>query len=157
MAMLRQSLFGAGVSVCNIVIHALVMAAVVRVVQMTETKNTSRPWLLLITVMVATVSVLMAAHAAEVIVWSLAYGLVDAAPAGTDLLYFAFVNYTTLGYGDVTPVARWRLLGPMTAMNGVLMFGWSTAVIFEVLRRTVRLGGAALVASANVKERDEGS
>jgi hypothetical protein len=28
----------------------------------------------------------------------------------------------------------------MTAMNGVLLFGWSTAVIFEVLRRTVRLG-----------------
>jgi hypothetical protein len=142
MAMLRQLLFGAAVSVCNIVIHALVMAAVVRVVQMTEMKSTSRPWLLLIMVMVATVSVLMAAHAAEVIVWSLAYALVDAAPAGTDLLYFAFVNYTTLGYGDVTPVARWRLLGPMTAMNGVLMFGWSTAVIFEVLRRTVRLGGA---------------
>jgi Ion channel len=37
------------------------------------------------------------------------------------------VNYTTLGYGEVTPVARWRLLGPMTAMNGVLLFGWSTA------------------------------
>ena len=61
----------------------------------------------------------------------------DAAPAGADLVYFAFVNYTTLGYGDVTPVARWRLLGPMTAMNGVLLFGWSTAVIFEVLRRTM--------------------
>jgi hypothetical protein len=25
----------------------------------------------------------------------------------------------------------------MTAMNGVLMFGWSTAVIFEVLRKTM--------------------
>jgi len=47
------------------------------------------------------------------------------------------VNYTTLGYGDITPVARWRLLGPMTAMNGVLLFGWSTAVIFEVLRKTI--------------------
>jgi hypothetical protein len=35
------------------------------------------------------------------------------------------------------PVARWRLLGPMTAMNGVLLFGWSTAVIFEVLRRAL--------------------
>jgi hypothetical protein len=34
-------------------------------------------------------------------------------------------------------VERWRLLGPMTAMNGVLMFGWSTAVIFEVLRKTM--------------------
>jgi ion channel len=52
-------------------------------------------------------------------------------------VYFAMVNYTTLGYGDVTPMARWRLLGPMTAMNGVLLFGWSTAVIFQVLRRTM--------------------
>jgi hypothetical protein len=57
--------------------------------------------------------------------------------------YRTDTNYTTLGYGDVTPVERWRLLGPMTAMNGVLLFGWSTAVIFDVLRRTVRLGAAA--------------
>ena len=40
-------------------------------------------------------------------------------------------------YGDVTPLAKWRLLGPMTAMNGVLMFGWSTALIFEVLIKTI--------------------
>jgi Ion channel len=73
-------------------------------------------------------------------VWSLAYTVVHAAPAGADTVYFAFVNYTTLGYGDVTPVERWRLLGPITAMNGVLLFGWSTAVIFEVLRRTARRG-----------------
>jgi hypothetical protein len=62
------------------------------------------------------------------------------ASTGVDLLYFAFVNYTTLGYGDVTPVDRWRLLGPLTAMNGVLLFGWSTAVIFHVLLRTMRQG-----------------
>ena len=48
------------------------------------------------------------------------------------------MNYTTLGYGDVTPLVEWRLLGPMTAMNGVLMFGWSTALIFEVLIKTIR-------------------
>jgi hypothetical protein len=41
-------------------------------------------------------------------VWSLAYAIVGAAPAGADPVYFAFVNYTTLGYGDVTPVERWR-------------------------------------------------
>ena len=27
----------------------------------------------------------------------------------------------------------------MTAMNGVLMFGWSTAVIFEVLQKVLML------------------
>jgi hypothetical protein len=87
--------------------------------------------------MIVTVSVLMAAHFAEVLVWSLTYAIVSAAPTGTDLIYFAFVNYTTLGYGDVMPVERWHLLGPMTAMNGVLLFGWSTAVIFEVLRNVL--------------------
>jgi hypothetical protein len=139
--MLRQFLVGAAVSACNIMIHAVVMAAVVRVAQAVAAKGTSRPWLLLIAVMTATVAVLMAAHAFEVIVWSLAYAMVDAAPPGADLVYFAFVNYTTLGYGDVVPVRRWRLLGPITAMNGVLLFGWSTAVIFEVLRRTMRGNG----------------
>lgn len=135
--MLRQFLVGGAISACNIMIHAVVMATVVQVARRTTAKYTSRPSLRLIAVMIATVSVLMAAHAAEVVVWSLAYAIVDAAPDGADLIYFAFVNYTTLGYGDITPVERWRLLGPLTAMNGVLLFGWSTAVIFEVLRRTM--------------------
>ena len=52
-------------------------------------------------------------------------------------------SYTTLGYGDVIPLERWQLLGPMTAMNGVLMFGWSTAVIFEVLRKTMAVTASA--------------
>ena len=70
-------------------------------------------------------------------VWSCAYAILDVAPAGADLVYFAFVNYATLGYGDIVPVERWRLLGPIAAMNGVLLFGWSTAVMFEVLRRAM--------------------
>ncbi len=89
--------------------------------------------------MVAAVSILMIAHFAEVLVWSLSYAIAGAAPENADLIYFAFVNYTTLGYGDITPMERWRLLGPMTAMNGVLMFGWSTAVIFEVLQKVLIL------------------
>jgi hypothetical protein len=139
--MLRQFLVGGGVSVINITIHALVMTIVVRVAQIASVKKISRPSLFLTAVMIPTVSVLMVTHALEVIVWSLAYLIVGAAPADANLVYFAFVNYTTLGYGDVVPVERWRLLGPITAMNGVLLFGWSTAVIFEVLRKALTLSG----------------
>ena len=110
---------------------------VVRLAQATAMKPITRPSLRLTGVMIVTVLVLMAAHTSEVMVWALAYLIVNAAPGGTNLVYFAFVNYTTLGYGDVVPVSDWQLLGPMTAMNGVLLFGWSTAVIFEVLRRTM--------------------
>jgi len=82
--------------------------------------------------------------------WSLTYEAVDAVPENSDLVYFAFVNYTTLGYGDVVPVERWRLLGPMTAMNGVLLFGWSTAVIFHVLLRA--MSGTSAVPSGSDSE-----
>ena len=139
--MLRQYLVGAAASICNIAIHAVVMVAVIRVTRIVDGLATSRPTLRLIVVMAATVTVLMIAHLAEVLVWSLIYAATRAAPEGADLIYFAFVNYTTLGYGDITPVERWHLLGPMTAMNGVLLFGWSTAVIFEVLRMTLRASG----------------
>jgi Ion channel len=135
--MLRQLLAGTAVSVCNIAIHAMVMVTVIHVARVADERATSRQSLRLIAVMIATVSVLMLAHFAEVLVWSFAYTIVSIAPPGTDLIYFAFVNYTTLGYGDVTPLAHWQLLGPMTAMNGVLLFGWSTAVIFQVLRKTM--------------------
>lgn len=87
--------------------------------------------------MVAMIGVLLVAHIAEVSIWSLAYRILDVANPTVDRLYFAFVNYTTSGYGDVVPVERWHLLGPTAAMNGVLLFGWSTAVIFEVLRQAM--------------------
>jgi hypothetical protein len=135
--MLRQFLLGTAVSICTIAIHAMVMVALIRVARIASESATSRQSLRLTAVMSATASVLMAAHLVEVLVWSFAYSLISIAPPGTDLVYFAFVNYTTLGYGDVIPLDRWHLLAPMTAMNGVLLFGWSTAVIFEVLRRTL--------------------
>lgn len=132
-----QFLVGGLVSICNIVVHSLVMMVVIRVARAVALDYArSRPPLL-VAVMAATVSVLMMAHALEVLIWALAYLLVGAVPPGNDLIYFAYVNYTTLGYGDVVPVKEWQILGPMTAMNGVLLFGWSTAVIFEVLRKTL--------------------
>jgi hypothetical protein len=135
--MLRQFLIGGLVNFCNIGIHAFVMTLVVAAARRASTARTDHPGVRLTGVMIATVSVLMAAHTGEVMVWSLAYLIVAAVPDGTNYVYFAFVNYTTLGYGDVTPERDWLLLGPMTAMNGVLMFGWSTAVIFEVLRKAM--------------------
>src|SRR5262245_17266438 len=141
--MLRQFLVGGGVSVINIAIHALVMTILVSVARAIRAENKPHPSLFLMAVMIPTVSVLMVTHAIEVIVWALAYWIVDAVPPGANLVYFAFVNYATLGYGDVVPLKRWLLLGPITAMNGFLLLGWSTAVIFEVLRRALARTGFA--------------
>lgn len=139
--MLRQLLVSVAVSLGNIAIHALVMTALLRVVRRTAERVALDHSFRLAAIMMATVTVLMAAHLAEVFAWSLAYGIIGVAPEGADLFYFAFVNYATLGYGDVTPVKRWSLLGPMTALNGALLVGWSTAVMFEVLRKSLATSG----------------
>ncbi|PJG55170.1 two pore domain potassium channel family protein [Bradyrhizobium forestalis] len=135
--MALQFLLVALVSAINIMIHALVTVGAISIARAAGYRHTVRPRLHLMAVMVATATALMLAHTLEVLVWALAYRIVGAAPPGSELLYFTFVNYTTLGYGDITPVQDWRLLGPMTAMNGILLFGWSTAVLFEVLRKTL--------------------
>ena len=144
--MLRQFLVGGGVSVINIAIHSLIMATVVGIAQHVGARKLLHPSLFLAVVMVPIVSLLMATHTIEVIVWASVYALVDAAPENAQLVYFAFVNFATLGYGDVVPVDRWKLLGPLTAMNGALLFGWSTAVIFEVLRKTMERNAAPSIA-----------
>lgn len=136
--MLRQILLGGGVSIVNIVIHAVTMVAIIHSGRKLVTYHVAWPVARVVTVMVGTVVILMLAHFAEIVVWSVAYAMADVAPEGADRLYFAFVNYTTLGYGDVVPSERWRLIGPITALNGVLLIGWSTAVIFEVLRTAIR-------------------
>jgi hypothetical protein len=51
-------------------------------------------------------------------------------------VYFSLVCYTTLGFGDITLPVEWRLLSAMIGANGFLMFGWSTAFMVELLRKT---------------------
>ena len=55
-------------------------------------------------------------------------------------LYFSGVNFATLGYGDIVLTNHWRLLGPLEAANGILMFGVSTAAmtaaVIDVMKRS---------------------
>jgi len=45
------------------------------------------------------------------------------------------VTFTTLGYGDILLDEQWRLLASFEAANGILMFGWSTAIVMAVVHR----------------------
>jgi hypothetical protein len=135
-SMLDQVVVGGSTSLINLIIHAVLLGAVVWTVRRLAISDSEVPRFLQYTLtIVATGTLLVAGHFTEVMLWAYTYAFVGAAPLGTDLVYFAFGNYTTLGYGDVTPVPEWHLLGPMTALNGVLLIGWSTALIFEILRR----------------------
>jgi ion channel len=137
--MMMQLLVGGAASLINIAIHALWTVFLDHAVRR-YWLHRPRPRFLRdrVLLMIGTATILMTAHMAEVLVWAATYVAVGSTPAGAGNVYFAFVNYTTLGYGDILPAKEWQLLGPMTAMNGILLFGWSTATIFEVLRASLR-------------------
>jgi hypothetical protein len=136
-SMADQVLVGGGASLANLFIHAMLLGAIAWLVHRLRMADGFFPGFLQYTfVIVATGTLLVAGHFVEVILWAYVYAMVDAVPPGTDLVYFSFGNYTTLGYGDVVPVPQWHLLGPITALNGVMLIGWSTALIFEILRRS---------------------
>ena len=49
--------------------------------------------------------------------------------------YFSMVTFTTLGYGDIVLTGEWRTLASIQAANGVIIFGWTTALIFYFIQR----------------------
>jgi hypothetical protein len=85
--------------------------------------------------MMVTLIALMAAHLAEIMVWAMYYAWAGIDTPKAAPFEFAFENYTALGYGDEVPAGNGkRLVGPITALNGLLLIGWSVAIIFEVLK-----------------------
>ncbi len=80
-------------------------------------------------------TVLLASHLAQALIWAVAYFLVGGFDDLATSLYFSLSSYTTVGFADVVLPARYRLLGPLEAATGVLMFGWSTGYIFAFATR----------------------
>lgn len=135
--MFDQILAGGATSLLNLVIHALIMGVLVKVLLgRSEHGSVALTFLRYTVIIVTTGIVLFAGHFLEVLLWAYTYAAVGAAPPGTDLVYFAFGNYTTLD-GGVLPIDDWRLLAPMTALNGLMLIGWSTALVFAILRQAV--------------------
>lgn len=89
---------------------------------------------LMVALVVANV-VLLSAHLVEVGIWAIVYAEKGLVTHHNDAYYSAFVNYTALGYGDSLQQTATRLIGPMTAGSGIMMFGWTTALLFQVIQR----------------------
>lgn len=87
-------------------------------------------------VMIAAVLFVLLVQTIIVWIWALVFILVGAIEELEPALYFTLISYTTVGFGDITLGADWRLLSGLTAANGFLNFGWSTAYMVELVRKT---------------------
>jgi hypothetical protein len=78
----------------------------------------------------------VALHALEILLWASCYRWF-CFPSWDSALYFSASSYSTVGYGDVTLPFKWRILGPIESVLGVLMCGISVSVLFAIALRLV--------------------
>ncbi len=88
----------------------------------------------------------LVAHAVEVWIFAGAFywyisteglGTLVGAFNGTllDCVYFSFINYTSLGYGDIEPVGHVRFLSGLEGLVGLVMIGWTASFIYVEMTR----------------------
>jgi hypothetical protein len=133
--MWSQLFLGGVVSFLNFGIHALVTGVIVEATRHAAKRTDHlHAFLRLTALLTITMICLMIAHVGEIGVWAQYYAFAGLKFKSATPFEFAFENYTALGYGDPVPPEGQRLVGPITALNGLLLIGWSVAIIFEVMR-----------------------
>ena len=122
--------------VCTIFVHELPLGATIAIVRREKKLGLAGAsfWSDFAIVAVIILSSLLA-HLIEMALWAAVFMICGEFQEFGVAYYHSAVNYTTLGYGDLIMSPKWRLLGPLEAANGILMFGVSTAMIFTLIQR----------------------
>jgi len=88
----------------------------------------------------------MVAHTLEVWMFGFVYfAMVNARGFGAirgieniqlmDCVYFSFITYTSLGYGDLIPVGGLRFLAALEALTGLVCIAWTASFLFYEMER----------------------
>ena len=86
-------------------------------------------------VMQTTVAVIIL-HGIVILLWASCYRWL-CLPSWESAFYFSASSYATVGYGDVILPSKWRLLGPLESMVGMLMSGVSIGLLFAAVTHLV--------------------
>jgi hypothetical protein len=81
---------------------------------------------------------LVVGNLAQVAIWAVLFQLVGEFEQFDAAFYHSAVNFATLGYGDIVMSDQHKLLGPIQAINGVLMIGVSTAALMATFQDAMK-------------------
>ena len=137
--MLLVLLIGVGTLLLSVLFYGMAIALIVRLLgRLIRAGHPAPGFWMDVAVMMAVTLITAAAHLTEIALWAVVLLLCGEISTFETALYCSAENYTALGYGDVILSERWRFLGPLEAINGLLPVGLSTAVMFAVLSRLIK-------------------
>ena len=79
-------------------------------------------------------------HGIEGFIWAVAYRFLDALPDYRSAMLYSLSAMTTYGHANRQLEDRWQMMGALEALNGMLLFGLTTAFLFAMIQRVWPLG-----------------
>ncbi|MGH1403291.1 MAG: potassium channel family protein [Alphaproteobacteria bacterium] len=134
--LIPQFLIGSFLIALTVVIHAVSLDYLIRSIMKSKgsvKRVFKRYWK--IPLLVKAVLGIFVAHIVQIWIWAIFYMIVGVLPDFEEALYFSTSTFTTVGFGDIYLEKDWRLVSSFQSANGFILFGWSTAFIFEVMSK----------------------
>jgi len=90
---------------------------------------------------------MLAGNLAQIILWGSLFVWLGEFNEFYEAVYHSAVNFSSLGYGDIVMTRNWKLLGPLEAVNGVLMLGMTAAALMVILQQIMKTQRDEIIAS----------
>jgi hypothetical protein len=136
--MIPPLLVGTGMLLVSLLFYGVATALIVQVVvRLIRSGFAGMGFWKNVVVMTVVTLITAGTHLTQIAVWAVIFLACGEISTFEQAFYVSAENYTALGYGDVILSQQWRLLGPLEAINGLLWFGLSTAVMFAVMSHLI--------------------
>ena len=73
-------------------------------------------------------------HAVEGALWAATYRILGALPDNASAMLYSISAMTSYGHSNLDLEARWQMMGALEALNGMLLFGLTTAFLFAIIQ-----------------------
>lgn len=127
--------------VLTVIIHVVGLLGINQRVEQVENTTVERHSFPVVFGVIIGTTVLLATllHALEAAIWAVAYRLVGALPDNRSAVLYSLNAMTSYGHANLDLERHWQLMGALEALNGMLLFGLTTAFLFGIIQTVWRL------------------
>lgn len=136
--MLSNIIIGTAVMTLCLLLQIALLARALMYYTRRQNRLEEATFLGVLAVMNGVMLLLVFGNLGQVAIWALLFQMLGEFDSYRTAFYHSAVNFATLGYGDIVMSEKYKLLGPLQALNGVLMVGVSTAGFMTTLRDAMK-------------------
>jgi len=141
--MLMDLLIGVGTMSLCLLMQSVLLVQALRYYVRHDNPGTNASTFSTLLVINSVMTLLVIGNLAQIAIWAVLFLMLGEFDTFDAAAYHSAVNFATLGYGDVVMSVRNRFLGPLEAINGVLMVGVSTAALMATFQDAFRKSRSA--------------